>query len=125
LTTRNGASSGSGKSATTLRVTLVNHVHRGVIAPQPQLAASGVRHVRQLFRYDLTPLCTRLHDPIKSIPVLDPGSGRAKFVGAPRRYQMPIRVLAATLEDRRELNASLILDKQGIVRIDYHASGNR
>ena len=113
------------ESGATLRVTLVNHVHRGVIAPQPQLAAAGVRHVRQLFRYDLTPLCTRLHDPIKSIPVLDAGSGRAKFVGAPRRYQMPIRVLAATLEDRRELNASLILDKQGIVRIDYGASGNR
>jgi hypothetical protein len=113
------------ESGATLRVTLVNHVHRGVIAPQPQLAAAGVRHVRQLFRYDLTPLCTRLHDPIKSIPVLDAGSGRAKFVGAPRRYQMPIRVLAATLEDRRELNASLILDKQGIVRIDYGASGSR
>ena len=46
-------------------------------------------------------------------------------IGAPRRYQMPIRVLAATLEDRRELNASLILDKQGIVRIGYHAGGNR
>ena len=112
------------ESGATLRVTSVNHVHRGVIAPQPQLAAAGVRHVRQLFRYDLTPLCIRLHDPIKSIPVLDAGSGRAKFVGAPRRYQMPIRVLAATLEDRRELKASLILDKQGIVRIDYHASGS-
>ena len=48
-------------------------------------------------------------DPIKSIPVLDVRSGRAKFVGAPLRYQMPIRVLAATLEDRRGLNASLIL----------------
>ena len=57
--------------------------------------------------------------------MLDAGSGRAKFVGAPRRYQMPIRVLATTLKDRRELNASLILDKQGIVRIEHHASGNR
>ena len=63
------------ESGATLRVTLVNHVHRGVIAPQPQLAASGVRHVRQLFRYDLTPLCTRLHDPIKSIPVSTRGRG--------------------------------------------------
>jgi hypothetical protein len=56
--------------------------------------------------------CTRLHDPIKSIPVLDARSGWAKFLGAPRRYQMPIRVLAATLEDRRGLNASLIIEKQ-------------
>jgi hypothetical protein len=38
---------------------------------------------------------------------------------------MPIRVLAATLEERREVNASLILDKQGIVRIEFHANGNR
>ena len=38
------------ESGATLRVTLVNHVHRGAIAPQPQLAAAGVRHVRQLFR---------------------------------------------------------------------------
>ena len=36
------------ESGATLRVTSVNHVHRGIIAPQPQLAASGVRHVRQL-----------------------------------------------------------------------------
>jgi hypothetical protein len=111
------------ESGATLRVTSVNHVHRGAIAPQPQLAAAGVRHVRQVFRYDLTPLCARLHDPIKSIPVLEGESGRAKFVGAPRRYQMPIRVLASTREDRRELNASLILDKQGIVRIEYPVSG--
>ena len=62
------------ESGATLRVTLINHVHRGVIAPQPQLAAAGVRHLRQLFRYDLTPLCTRLHDPIKSIPVLSADS---------------------------------------------------
>jgi hypothetical protein len=65
-----------------------------------------------------------MNEPIKSIPVLDAESGRAKFVGAPRRYQMPIRVLAATLEERREVNASLILDKQGIVRIEFHANGN-
>ena len=113
------------ESGATLKVTSVNHFHRGNIAPQPQLAASGVRHIRQLFRYDLTPLFTRLHDPIKSIPVVDAGTGRAKFVGAPRRYQMPIRVLAATSKDRRELNASLILDKKGIVRIDYQVDGNR
>lgn len=61
---------------------------------------------------------------VKSIPVLDAESGRAKFVGAPPRYQMPISVLAATVEERRELNASLILDKQGIVRIEFHANGN-
>jgi hypothetical protein len=35
-------------------------VHRGIIAPQPELAAAGVRNVRQLFRYDLTPLCPTL-----------------------------------------------------------------
>ena len=63
------------------------------------------------------------HDSTKSIPVLDAESGRTKFVGAPRRYQMPIRV-SATLEERRELNASLILDKDGIVRIEFHANGN-
>ncbi|HEU4677913.1 MAG TPA: hypothetical protein VFS35_00235 [Terrimicrobiaceae bacterium] len=111
------------ESGATLRVTVVNHVHRGLVTPQPQLLAASVHRIRQIFRYDLTPLCSRLHDPIKSIPVLDPGSGRARFVGAPRRYQMPIRVLAATVDDRRELKASLVLDKQGIVRIDYHENG--
>jgi hypothetical protein len=107
------------ESGATLRVTLVKHIHRGVIMPQAELAAAGFRHVRQLFRYDLTPLCTRLHDPIKSIPVRDATSGRAKFVAASRRYQMPIRVLATTVQDRQELKASLILDKQGIVRIEH------
>ena len=106
------------ESGESLRVTQVDHLHRGVIEPQPQLVKSGVRRVRQLFRYDLAPLFGRLQDPIKRIPVVDPESGRSKFIDAPRRYQMPVRVSVVCGGETRKTAAVLVLDKLGIVRLE-------
>lgn len=117
-TTRTRPDSLNPESGASLRVTQVDHLHRGVIAPQPQLVKSGVRRVRQLFRYDLAPLFGRLQDPVKRIPVFDPESGRSKFVDAPRRYQMPIHVTVVCGSETAKVAAVLVLDKLGIVRID-------
>ncbi|HEY5743690.1 MAG TPA: hypothetical protein VIS99_14240 [Terrimicrobiaceae bacterium] len=107
------------ESEATLRVTFVKHVHRGVIVPEPRLVEGGVRYLRHFFRYDLTPVLARLQDPFKSIPIFDPESGRSKFIDAPRRYQMLIRVRATTPEEKREVKAAIVLDKRGIVRIEH------
>lgn len=106
------------ESGSSLRVTQVDHLHRGTIAPQPGLVDGGVRRVRQIFRYDLAPLFGRLQDPVKRIPVVDPESGRSKFIDAPRRYQMAVRVSVTCGSESAKTSAVLVLDKLGIVRLE-------
>jgi hypothetical protein len=100
------------------RATLVNHVHRGFVRSHPQLALARVGSIRQIFRYDLSPMFPTLHDPVKRIPVLDPETGRSRFVDAPRRYQIPFRVRVKWEGHWRELGATIVMDKQGIVRME-------
>jgi hypothetical protein len=99
------------------RTTLVNHIHKGVLRRQPELAAAGVRCIRQLFRYDLSPLFSQLQDPLKHVPVIDPATGRSRFVDAPRRYQIPIRVTVDAGGHKLATRATLFADKLGIARI--------
>ncbi|MDF2695448.1 MAG: hypothetical protein K0S65_3831, partial [Labilithrix sp.] len=109
------------ESGAVLRLTLVEHLHRGRVMPQAALSSSGVQRVKQVFRYDLSPLFPNLQDVVKSVPVVDPETHRAYFVDAPRRYQIPVR-LVLTLHgphaSRDEQAAILVIDKQGIVRLD-------
>jgi hypothetical protein len=108
-------------SGAVLRLTLVEHLHRGRVLPQAALRASGVRRVKQVFRYDLSPLFPNLQDVVKSVPVVDPETHRAYFVDAPRRYQIPVRLVLTvegTLGYRDEQAAILVIDKQGIVRLE-------
>ena len=100
------------------RVTVVHHLHRGKLIATPELIATGAQRIRHVFRYDLSPLFARLHDPVKRVPVLDPASGRASFVDAPRRYQLPIHLSATMSDDRTGEEAKLIVDKLGIQRLE-------
>ena len=108
----------SPESGASRRATLVSHLHRGVVKSSPQLAASGALRIRQIFRYDLSPLFPRLQDPVKRIPVFDPQTSRSHFVDAPRRYQVPVRVVVHCGELSREAFIALVVDKQGIVRTE-------
>lgn len=112
------------ESGAARRATLVDHVHRGFIEARPELAAAGARRIRQIFRYDLSPLFPRLQDPVKRVPVLDAATGRSRFVDAPRRYQIPIEVVLKAGGERREVRASIVVDKQGIVRVEAGSDVN-
>jgi len=104
------------------RVTVVHHLHRGTLIANPEINASGAQRIRHIFRYDLSPLFARLHDPVKRVPVLDQATRRALFVDAPRRYQLPIHLSATGLDNRTEVEANLIVDKLGIQRLDKNSS---
>jgi hypothetical protein len=104
------------------RVTVVHHLHRGKLIANPQISASGAHRIRHIFRYDLSPLFARLHDPVKRVPVVDPVTRRASFVDAPRRYQLPIQLRATFQDSRTEVQANLIVDKLGIQRLEQKSA---
>ena len=106
------------ESGAVMRLTLVEHLHRGRVMAQAALTSSGVRRVKQIFRYDLSPLFPTLQDVVKSVPVVDPKSHHARFVDAPRRYQVPVRLVLTIDGIREERAETLVIDKQGIVRLD-------
>jgi hypothetical protein len=106
------------ESGAVLRLTLVEHLHRGRVMSQAALTASGVQRVKQVFRYDLSALFPSLQDVVKAVPVVDPETHRARFVDAPRRYRIPVRLTLTMNGEQEERAAILVIDKQGIVRLD-------
>jgi hypothetical protein len=100
------------------RFTRVHHIHRGQLLPAPSLTSVGGEHLWQVFRYDLTPLFSRLSDPVRRVATGDFTTGRPTFVLAPRRYKVPVRV-RVSLEGRLTLAAgNVVVDKQGIQRLE-------
>lgn len=100
------------------RVTVVHHLHRGNLLANATVATSAAQRIRHVFRYDLSPLFSRLHDPVKRVPVVDPETRHARFVDAPRRYQLPIEVRVSMHHIEREVRANLVVDKLGIRRLE-------
>jgi hypothetical protein len=100
-----------------LPITLVEYVHRGVVLPQAALAAAGVDRVRHIFRYDFSPLFSRLHDEPKPVPVLEDGAVR--FVAAQRRYHVPVSIRLSCAGAVHEERATVVLEKGGLVRLDW------
>src|SRR5262249_34844915 len=60
----------------------------------PLAAGTGIRNIKHIFRYDLTPIFSRLDNAVKAVPVLDPETRRVKFVEAPKEYRLPLRLRA-------------------------------
>jgi hypothetical protein len=104
------------EAGASLQTTLVRYRHRGQILPQPALAASGVSSVRHVFRYDFSPLFSRLTDETKEVPVLR--DGEISFAQAPRRYRVPVLIRLSSGGEEREQRLEIVLDKGGLRRID-------
>lgn len=101
-------------------LTVLRYEHRGTVLPHKELVASGVRRVKHVFRYDLSPMFARLDDALKKIPVLDEKTRRVRFVDAPRCYRIPIEVRVRTGGEKHVESAVLILHKRGLERLDRH-----
>lgn len=108
----------SPESGASMRATVVHHLHRGHLNASSTLIASGAQRVRQVFRYDLSPLFSRLHDPIKRVPVADVATRRARFIDAPRRYRLPVHFRVTADGQKHDADAVLVVDKQGIHRLE-------
>jgi hypothetical protein len=112
----------SPESGATLNATLVHYLHRGTVNARDELYAAGVRRVKHVFRYDLSPLFARLDDPVKQVPVLDGATRRVTFTSAPRCYRVAVRVkVRCEGGELREENATLVLHKRGLDRLEFES----
>jgi hypothetical protein len=108
------------ESGATMPITILSYEHKGNVLPHAQLVASGVRRVKHVFRYDLSPMFGRLDDAMKPVPVLDDTSRKVRFIDAPRCYRVPIRVRVECAGHTYEEQSTLVLHKRGLERLDRH-----
>jgi hypothetical protein len=108
------------ESGATVPVTILSYEHKGNVVPHAQLLASGVRRVKHVFRYDLSPMFGRLDDAMKPVPVLDTthAGRKVRFIDAPRCYRVPIRVRVECGGHTFEEQSTLVLHKRGLERLD-------
>jgi hypothetical protein len=106
------------ESGATVPVTILSYEHKGTVVPHSQLLSSGVRRVKHVFRYDLSPMFGRLDDAMKPVPVLDDASRKVRFIDAPRCYRVPIRVYVECGGHTYEEASTLVLHKRGLERLD-------
>jgi hypothetical protein len=99
-------------------VTIITYEHRGEVVPNAHLISSGVRRVKHVFRYDLSPLFARLDDATKPVPVLDDASRRVRFIDAPRCYRLPITVEIESGGHKHTERATLVMHKRGLERLE-------
>jgi hypothetical protein len=102
--------------------TLIRYTHQGKVLPRPSLALAGVKRVKHVFRYDLSPLFGRLDDAVKQVPVLDRSTHRVRFTEAPRSYRFPIRVRVTCGGETQEEVATVVLHKGGLDRLERSPS---
>ncbi len=105
------------EAGASLPATHVQYVHKGVVLPQRELAEAGVRRVRHIFRYDLSPLFPRLDDDLKPVPVME-GDGEVRFVEVPRSYRIPVELSVTFAGERHAEKAEIVADKNGLRRIE-------
>lgn len=108
------------ESGAKTRVTIVQYVQRGEIKPSATLFAESAR-VKQVFRYDLSPLFARLDDATKQVPVVDSQTHRVRFADAARCYRLPIELTLTHDGERLVQKGVLVVDKRGLERVERHS----
>jgi hypothetical protein len=83
------------------------------------LEKAGIHSIKHVFRYDVSPLFSRLDDAVKSVPVFDASARSVRFVQAPKEYRFPVRVIAYRAGAQPHVVAGmLVLSKRGIERLE-------
>jgi hypothetical protein len=106
------------ESGATTPMTVLAYEHRGQVLPNAQLLASGVRRVKHVFRYDLSPMFARLDDATKPVPVLDDASRRVRFIDAPRCYRLAVKVQVECGGTKQTEFGTLVMHKRGLERLE-------
>ncbi len=76
---------------------------------------SAFERLKIVFRYDLSPILTRLDDSVKRVPV--PGPDGVRFADAPRLYRVPMKLSVRTPQGLDQREVTIVLQRQGIARI--------
>jgi hypothetical protein len=102
----------------TARVMILRYRVRAEAHGARVLDESGIESYKHIFRYDLSPLFTRLDNAVKPVPVLDAESRRVRFVEAPKEYRLPVRLCARGFGRETVEEALLVVSKRGIERLE-------
>jgi hypothetical protein len=93
---------------------------RAELEASPSLAALHIDSVKHIFRYDLSPIFSRLDDAVKPVPVID-GDGeerRVRFCDAPREYRLPARIRFTDGAETRTRDMIVVVTKRGVERVE-------
>lgn len=104
---------GDGDTTAAVPAVRIRFVHEGQLR-----AAAAQGQLRLIFRYDLSPLFPRLHDPVKAVGVVDRETNRVQFLDAPRIYRFAVRSALSSDGIERALAGTAVLDKFGLQRIE-------
>ena len=102
----------------TFRVMILRYVARGEMHAQESLNRASITSCKHIFRYDLSPIFSRLDNAVKQVPVLDPEARRVRFVEAPKEYRLSVKLVAHWAGKAYIEEAVLIVSKRGIERIE-------
>lgn len=99
-----------------LPMTCLRYQMTGVVGGE--LREPSSHRVKLVFRYDLTPIFSRLHDPVEEVPILDESGERLAFAEAPRLYRFPVEARLFDGEKTQAISGKLLVHKGGLVRIE-------
>lgn len=106
----------------TRRFAVLHYRKRGVVEQSPatakELERKGLRSIKQIFRFDLSPVFPRLDDPLKRIPVLTRDAQTVRWVDAPRTYHFPVTSRIVTPDGTTTATGEIVALKNGIARLD-------
>jgi hypothetical protein len=105
------------ESQARVRATAVQYVQRGMIEPSKMLATAGTR-IKQVFRYDLSPLFARFDDATKQVPIYDEKLRKVRFADAARCYRLPVRIVVTHGASTHEQHGVLVVHKRGLERVE-------
>jgi len=97
------------------RVVTLQYRQRARVTRLKGVAAGPFERLKIVFRYDLSPILTRLDDSIKRVPV--PAGQGVRFADAPRLYRVPLSLTVSTVAGTETREAVIVLNRRGIARI--------
>jgi hypothetical protein len=103
-------------------VTLLRFAHRGFVVTPSSIDGIAPRQVRFIYRFDLSSLFPRLHDAVRGLASLDPRTGGIVIVDVPRNYELPLRARLRWRGGNEETAQTLVLNKNGLVRMEGQRS---
>jgi hypothetical protein len=105
----------------TRRVMRIRYTMRADVHSCPRLNRSGIHSLKHIFRWDLTPIFSRLDNAVKAVPVLDPVTRRVRFVDAPKEYRLAVRLAAEAGSQSKRVEVQMVISKRGLERLENFA----
>lgn len=102
----------------TLPVIALRYQMNATVHRDPRLRWHGVERAKLVYRYDLSPLFSRLHDATEKVPVLAEDGQTLRFTEAPRTYRMPVELRLRTGDRSVTRRGMLVAHKNGLVRVE-------